>query len=586
MALECPSCDGSFRVPIPRVEPGTTIGNFRIDSKLGTGGMGDVFLATQISMSRHVALKVLPQSMTRQQHVVDRFLHEVRMSARLEHSHVVTAFEAGEDNGHYFLAMSYVDGKDLGSLLREAGAIPEQKALRYVGQVADALSYAWDNFKLLHRDIKPSNIMVDHTDNAKLMDMGISKCIEDHDASLTVSGMVIGTPYYMSPEQARSGKDLDSRSDMYALGATLYHLVVGVAPYLGDSTVSVLSKHAFEPFPSPRERNPAVSLGCVHLLHSMMAKAPEQRYQTWRALIEDIERVRKGMPPKQARPKEAVPVPAATVAAPAPVDHEANTVEVAVPDVIGAPGVSSKTDAKLPPVVNSTKMLRTFVRMRRIKLIAASVAGLLLLLLLLLVLIMSKRKPEQMTGSGGNVAGYISADDQLRRFFANAIDDLLADRKEQLRTRMLNVMGKPEFKQYAVELGEFAALLRNLRRADRFVQDSFRQDIGKRVHISFESGDEMLLIQRVVLDRIVAVHRKRYSGGRLESREFTVKDIAVSERLKRLEAYSHQPAVALAMGLAYLKQDDFAKARDSFLKLPKALRGTFMHKVNKLQQAK
>lgn len=298
---DCPHCGTPVTIPPPRVQPGSVLGNFHISEKLGEGGMGEVFLANQVSMDRQVALKVLPLAMTRNKKLVDRFIHEVRMSARLEHANIVTAFEAGEDTGYYYLAMSYVDGESLDDVLKRDGAMPEKSALEIVERVADALRYAWDEFKILHRDIKPANIMLDHSGKPRLMDMGISKSLSE-DTELTMTGMVVGTPHYMSPEQARSQGNVDFRADLYSLGATLYHLVTGTRPYAGTSVVEVLTKHALDPFPPPQSRNPDVSDACAHLLEVMMAKDANDRQATWGDLITDIQRVGRGQRPLTRRP--------------------------------------------------------------------------------------------------------------------------------------------------------------------------------------------------------------------------------------------------------------------------------------------
>lgn len=295
----CPACAAEVRAPLPRVAPGTTLGNFRLEEKIGSGGMGEVFLALQLSMDRRVALKVLPQALTRKPGVVERFNHEVRMSARLEHPHIVTAFEAGEDAGHHFLAVSYVEGEDLRHRLKREGALGEKEALTHTRQIADALAYAWNAFRMLHRDVKPANIMVDRKGNARLMDFGISKSLieGEQDGDLTVSGMLVGTPHYISPEQAHARDDLDCRADIYSLGATLYHLLTGQTPYLGKTTIEVLRQIGTVPVLPVRELNSAVSENAARLVAKMMAPDRESRHPRWESVLVDIDRVLNGREP-------------------------------------------------------------------------------------------------------------------------------------------------------------------------------------------------------------------------------------------------------------------------------------------------
>ena len=283
---------------MPRVEPGTTLGNFAILSRIGSGGMGEVYLARQVTMDRRVALKVLSRSVTRNPQAIERFRHEVRMAARLEHPNIVTAFEAGEDFGYHYLAMAYVDGEDLRSRLKTAGVLPEREALTYARQIADALGYAWNAFRMLHRDVKPANIMVDRQGRARIMDLGISKSLlEEDDAELTTSGMLVGTPHYMSPEQASSGADLDCRADIYSLGATLYHLLGDATPYSGTTSTAVVRQIGVEPVRPLRELNSVISEPCARLVQRMMAANRDQRQGSWEAVIQDIDRVLAGRDP-------------------------------------------------------------------------------------------------------------------------------------------------------------------------------------------------------------------------------------------------------------------------------------------------
>lgn len=328
--FECPQCGEDVKLPRSQIQSGETLGGFQVEKLLGVGGMGDVFLATQLSMNRPAALKVLPPAFTFDKEAVDRFLQEVRMTARFEHPNIVTVFEAGEEKGCYYLAMGFVEGEDLDVVLRRRKRFPERDALEIILKIAGALRYAWDKGKVLHRDIKPANIMLDASGEVQLMDLGIAKSLHDRDSAETQTGYVVGTPFYMSPEQARGKVDLDFHTDMYSLGATLFHLVVGEPPYDGDGPVEIMTRHINDPIPSARERNSEVSAGCDYLLRQMMKKTPEKRPATWDELIHDMERVQMGKLPmgmKRAQAKKAAAqhkkhspaAPRHRVAAPVPV---------------------------------------------------------------------------------------------------------------------------------------------------------------------------------------------------------------------------------------------------------------------------
>ncbi|OGV33780.1 MAG: hypothetical protein A2020_11680 [Lentisphaerae bacterium GWF2_45_14] len=301
---ECPGCNSTILIPMPGIDKGMIVAGFKLESKLGTGGMGEVWLAHHTTMDRKVALKILSPGLTSNSEFVERFMKEVRNAAKMAHPNIVTAFDAGVDKGVYYLAISYIDGVELGNLLKIEKIIEEKKALKIIKDIAYALQYAWDEYKILHRDIKPSNIMIDRKGNAKLLDLGISKSLSE-DAQLTLSGMIVGTPYYMSPEQALSKPNQDFRADLYSLGATLYHMVVGSVPYDAETAVGILTKHITESLPSPKSVNPNLSESCCALIEIMMAKNKSDRQNSWHDCIRDIDRVFSGMMPNTPTPDTA-----------------------------------------------------------------------------------------------------------------------------------------------------------------------------------------------------------------------------------------------------------------------------------------
>ncbi len=294
--VTCPTCQTVFTVPNSDFAAGTQIAGFEIIRKLGDGGMGAVYLAKQLSMSREVALKVLSAEFASAEGAVPRFLKEVLMAAKLEHPNIVTAFDAGEDEGLYYMAMSYIRGQSLEEQLHQKGTFLEKAALQLTRKMAGALNYAWQHHRIIHRDIKPANILLDEEGVPKLADMGLSKSVEEEEA-LTLSGEVMGTPNYMSPEQIEGRSDVDYRADMYSLGATLYHILTGHMPFAGSSILEVLRKQAIAELPDPRSYHPALSDHCVSLLQIMLAKQREERHADWPALIADLDAVLHNRPP-------------------------------------------------------------------------------------------------------------------------------------------------------------------------------------------------------------------------------------------------------------------------------------------------
>ncbi|QSH40652.1 serine/threonine-protein kinase [Lentisphaerota bacterium ZTH] len=294
--IECINCGKLVKVPIPGLYENFEIGDFVLVEKIGVGGMGEVWLANQLSMNRQVALKVLSPHLVENQHFVERFLGEAVMAGRLEHKNIITAFTAGSIGDYYFLATSFVDGIELADKIKIEGPLHERQALKISRGIACALKYAWEEHRMIHRDIKPGNIMIDQRGEPKLMDMGISK-IADDDSLDTRDGLVVGTPDYISPEQAKALSDLDFRTDIYSLGASLYHILTGQAAYHGESIRDTLRLQVCAPPPDPRDVNHKVSPGCAELVMIMMAKDREERHSRWDYVIDDIDAVMGGRAP-------------------------------------------------------------------------------------------------------------------------------------------------------------------------------------------------------------------------------------------------------------------------------------------------
>ncbi len=273
------------------------LGNFKIIEKLGRGGMGVVYKARQLSMDRLVAVKVLPRRLARDRSFIERFLREARSAARLNHPNIVQGIDVGEADGLYYFAMELVEGESLKARLLREGRISQAEALQIARQVALALEHA-NSHNIIHRDIKPDNILLTRTGTAKLADLGLAK--RQTDVAVTQHAGPIGTPLYMSPEQARGKGGVDTRSDLYSLGVTLYHAVVGSPPFTGASAAAIITQHLFEKPPSPKAAVPELTDGFCAVLLKMLAKRPADRYQSPTELLEDIQRLLNGRPPIRA----------------------------------------------------------------------------------------------------------------------------------------------------------------------------------------------------------------------------------------------------------------------------------------------
>lgn len=275
------------------------IPGYQLLGRLGAGGMGTVYKAKQTAMDRTVAIKVLSKQATQAKDFLGRFFREAQAAAKLNHPNIIQAFDAGCANQLYYFVMEFVDGRTARHILEEGQRMPERDALQLALQVCEALDYIHKH-GMVHRDIKPENIMITRDGTAKLCDFGLAKSTEV-DSSLTRSGFTFGTPYYMSPEQINGVRDVDIRADIYSLGATLFHLVVGRPVFDGKDLREVLTRHLTEPSPLACEAVPTVSERTSRVIQKMLQKNREDRYRTPREAIEDIQQILRGDDPQVAR---------------------------------------------------------------------------------------------------------------------------------------------------------------------------------------------------------------------------------------------------------------------------------------------
>lgn len=269
---------------------GLVLGNYLVLDKLGQGGMGMVLKAEHRRMKRIVALKVLSPAVVKLPNMLRRFQREAQAAARLQHPNIVAAYDADEFKGVHFLVMQYIEGTNLSALVKKQGPLPIDKGVDFIQQAARGLEYA-HAAGVIHRDIKPSNLLLDKSGTIRVLDMGLARIelTDGAQSELTGSGMVLGTVDYMSPEQAVNVRTADQRSDIYSLGITLYYLLTGKAAYGGDSLMEKLLAHREHPIPSLREVRPDVPAGLSALFRIMVAKAPEDRYQSMTEVREALE---------------------------------------------------------------------------------------------------------------------------------------------------------------------------------------------------------------------------------------------------------------------------------------------------------
>lgn len=295
-----PTPEGAPSVPAPAAartaapgqpEQGRTpmLGEYRLLKKLGSGGMGTVYLAKQERLDRLVALKVLSRELAGNPTFVQRFLREARVMARLDHPNILHCYDVGQTGGWHYLAMEYAEGGSVESWLQKLGRFSLADALHITLACARALQHAHEQ-NLVHRDVKPENLLLTAKGVVKLADLGLAKA-QDDDLSLTRTGTGAGTPLYMAPEQARDVKHVDARCDIYALGCMLYRFLAGVLPFSGNTLVEVIEAKMRGKFTPLRQRNPEVPPRLDLIVDKMLAANPAHRYQSCAEVIRELEQL-------------------------------------------------------------------------------------------------------------------------------------------------------------------------------------------------------------------------------------------------------------------------------------------------------
>jgi len=290
---------------------GRSVGKSRILKRLGRGGMGDVYLCQNPDYDKAVAIKILPPDLTRNDELLQRFRREADSAARLDHPNLVEILDVGDENGLHYILMAYVDGSNLQEHLEDQGKLEYREAARIAYEVALGLQ-AVHGEGIIHRDIKPANILISSSREVKIVDFGLAFDAEDK-TTLTVAGAVMGTPWYLSPEQAE-GKRADARSDLYSLGVCLYMMVCGVRPFLGESHMAVLYKQIHERPRDPRFHRPEVPDYLADLILKALEKKPEKRFQSSHEFARALDMFIKNTYPRRViasppPPLQAVEVP-------------------------------------------------------------------------------------------------------------------------------------------------------------------------------------------------------------------------------------------------------------------------------------
>ncbi len=287
---------------------GATIGDFHVERLLGRGGMGEVYLATQLSLNRPVALKVLRPDVLAKPGYRERFEAEAIAVAKLNHPNIVHVYAMSQHDGVHYIAMEYVEGTNLREYIARRGPLDLAQAYSIMKQTGQAIGAAGEA-GIIHRDIKPENLLINRRGRVKVADFGLCRQIDEEGPQITQTGITMGTPAYMSPEQAQ-GFTLDHRSDLYSLGATYYFMLAGVPPFKADSPVAMALKQIREIPSSLLAHRPDLPLEIDRLVMKLMAKNPADRFQSAAEMLADLTKLREVIPaPAAGQPTEAIEAP-------------------------------------------------------------------------------------------------------------------------------------------------------------------------------------------------------------------------------------------------------------------------------------
>lgn len=573
------------------------IPGFEMIEKIGQGGMAVVWKARQISLDRIVAIKVLSAQYKHDAADVQRFKSEAQQAAKLKNASIVQVYDTGVVNGVYYIVMEYVAGYTVGDWVRRKGVLSEKEALQVCEHVAKALEYAWQIAGIIHCDVKPDNVILDADGSVKVADLGLSRTIKAMSAT-EADGEIMGTPAYISPEQATGVPDLDCRADIYSLGAMLYHLVTGKLLFEGQPDAMVMDLQVSDTVPNALDINPKISRHLCTLIERMLAKNRDSRYRDWTAVRADMVRINKGLPlirpaphggstmrppsrPKSTVMPQQVPVQAHKSVLPIPVpvliavavavlvgvivlvlsqsNRQARVVDQTPPRVIlpavQTPGVlqvrpqkSPSTDNVIlrPPTVQDAK---AEARKKQAALEQA----------------LAEEKRREQAREDALRTQSVRAENKMSNLLERLTLELTAGGVEPSLRMAIAAFDDLELEPKRDAIGTVKGLLESAVNIDQRIIDGFKAEIGREISVQLTNGVKKLTIVSVKDGRVSGQQAVKTSGALITvSLTFDARELSLREKIARMGSEESQPDVALIKGLMAWQAKAYPKARKFF----------------------
>lgn len=563
-SANCPACGVTSRIPPIPAGPGVVLGGeYRIDEALRSSSVGYVFRGMRLSDQSPIFVKLLPRESADDEDAIARFQREVKIAAAIQHPNLLSAIEAGSDNGTPYLISPFREGRTLGEILRQRGTLPELDLLRIALPIARALQCMWDQGHLVHRNVKPETILLPKDGEPLLTDLGIARSFEDDDSNLTRGGFTVGTPQYMSPEACLSAHDLDYLSDMYSLGITMYQALAGRPPFDHHSPMVIMRQHVEEQPPPIATRCPDLSSGTADLVHRLIAKNRADRPASWQAVIDTMIGLHQKLKSSPRKP----PMPAAAK----PQGDMPRNIGSTTAVNVGSLETGATSRKKLRAPKSGVPPIAMSLKRRRGK---GGGAVLIILILLLLTLIggalywamMQKQAdyaqhgdpaianptatPRPGAGAAADTGVLVSGrplppvggaegastigaavDERFDQSTDDVLQILLSPHAAMAPDIVDGLAANPDFQAYADQIRQLRALAQAVAQRDQILTASFQAQVGQEVKVRLGDERVTLILREINGDE---VHAEQHFENGYIGKKFRLSELHSSDVLERM----------------------------------------------------